>query len=147
MALPARAALWALFALGWTLVLYSTFLINHFDLFGLRQVWLHLLGRPYTALRFGAPALYRVVRHPLYVGWFFAFWMTPTMTLAHLLFSVATTAYILLAIQFEERDLAREHGESYEEYRRAVPMLIPFARRRAQGAGLRNTQGRVSASS
>jgi protein-S-isoprenylcysteine O-methyltransferase Ste14 len=130
-----RLVLWALFAFGWGLVLVSTFLINHFDLFGLRQVWLYLLGRPYTALTFGAPGPYRLVRHPLYVGWLFAFWMTPTMTLAHLLFSVATTAYILVAIQFEERDLAREHGESYERYRRAVPMLVPFTRRRAEPEG------------
>ena len=112
----------------------STFLINHFDLFGLRQVWLYLLGRPYTALGFATPWLYRVMRHPIYVGWLFIFWMTPTMTLAHLLFSVATTAYILLAIQFEERDLVREHGASYEAYRRSVPMLVPFARRRAAPA-------------
>ena len=132
-----RLALRALFAFGWGLVLASTFLINHFDLFGLRQVWLYLLGRPYTALQFGTPALYRIVRHPLYVGWFFAFWMTPTMTLSHLLFSVATTAYILLAIRFEERDLVREHGDAYEEYRRSVPMLVPFARRRALGPGVR----------
>ena len=125
-----RVVLRALFAFGWGLVLVSTFLINHFDLFGLRQVWLYLLGRPYTTLRFATPGPYRLVRHPLYVGWFFAFWMTPQMTLAHLLFSVATTAYILLAIQFEERDLVREHGETYESYRRNVPMLVPFARRR-----------------
>jgi protein-S-isoprenylcysteine O-methyltransferase Ste14 len=126
-----RLVMYGLFAFGWALVLISTFLINHFDLFGLRQVWLYFRGRPYTTLNFGTPGPYRLVRHPLYVGWLFAFWSTPTMTLAHLLFSVATSAYILLAIQFEERDLAREHGESYEAYRRSVPMLIPFTRRRS----------------
>jgi protein-S-isoprenylcysteine O-methyltransferase Ste14 len=125
-----RLVLHGLFAFGWALVLVSTFLINHFDLFGLRQVWVNLLGRPYTTLRFGTPGPYRLVRHPLYVGWLFAFWSTPTMTLAHLLFSIATTGYILIAIQFEERDLTREHGDSYEAYRRSVPMLIPFTRRR-----------------
>ena len=126
-----RVLLWSLFAFGWALVLVSTFLINHFDLFGLRQVWLSLRGRPYTALPFGTPGPYRLVRHPLYVGWFFAFWMTPTMTLAHLFFAIMTTAYILVAIQFEERDLIHAHGDSYEQYRRRVPMLIPFRRRRA----------------
>ena len=138
-----RLVLRALFAFGWGLVLASTFLINHFDLFGLRQVWLHLRGRPYTTLQFKTPAMYRVVRHPLYVGWFFAFWATPTMTLAHLLFAAATTAYILLAIQFEERDLIREHGAAYEEYRRSVPMLVPSLRRRAlrTGAAGRGAEG------
>ena len=126
-----RVLLWSLFAFGWALVLVSTFLINHFDLFGLRQVWLSLRGRPYTPLTFGTPGPYRLVRHPLYVGWFFAFWMTPTMTLAHLFFAIMTTAYILVAIQFEERDLIHAHGASYEQYRRRVPMLIPFRRRRA----------------
>ena len=125
-----RLVLRGLFAFGWALVLVSTFLINHFDLFGMRQVWLYLRGLPYTTLRFGTPGPYRLVRHPLYVGWLFAFWSTPTMTLAHLLFSIATTGYILIAIQFEERDLAREHGDAYAAYRQSVPMLVPFPRRR-----------------
>jgi len=124
----AKLALRALFGFGFGLVLVSTFLINHFDLFGLRQVWLYLLGKPYTPLTFGTPGPYRLVRHPLYVGWFFAFWATPTMTLAHLLFAVMTAGYILIAIQFEERDLVRAHGE-YADYRRRVPMLIPFTKR------------------
>lgn len=139
-----RLVLRALFAFGWGLVLVSTFLINHFDLFGLRQVWLHLRGQPYTMLRFRTPGPYRLVRHPLYVGWFFAFWMTPTMSLSHLLFAVATTAYILIAIQFEERDLVREHGASYEEYRRSVPMLIPSANRRAAAPGPAPAPARTS---
>jgi methanethiol S-methyltransferase len=98
-------------------------------------VWLYLLGRSDKTMQFVTPGPYRLVRHPLYVGWLFAFWMTPVMTLAHLLFSVATTAYILLAIQFEERDLVRDHGEIYEEYRRSVPMLIPFVGKRGSGRG------------
>jgi protein-S-isoprenylcysteine O-methyltransferase Ste14 len=124
-----RAVLLGLFAFGWLLVLVATFLINHFDLFGLRQIWLQLVGRPYTTLKFGTPGPYKLVRHPLYVGWFFAFWATPTMTGTHLLFAVMTTAYILVAIQFEERDLMDSLGDDYRRYRERVPMIIPFLRR------------------
>jgi methanethiol S-methyltransferase len=122
-----QALIYGAYAFGWLLVLVSTFLINHFDLFGLRQVWLQLRGRPYTPLQFKTPVLYRYVRHPLYVGWFFAFWSTPTMTVAHLVFALATTAYILIAIQLEERDLIAEHPE-YAQYRKRVPMLVPFTK-------------------
>ncbi len=127
-----RGALWGGFAFGWLLVLVATFLINHFDLFGLRQVWLQLLGRPYTHLPFRTPWLYRYVRHPLYVGWFFAFWCTPTMTASHLLFAIMASAYILVGIQFEERDLVDHLGQPYRQYRDQVPMLVPFTRKRAE---------------
>lgn len=131
-----RLVLHFLFAFGWGLVLVSTFLINHFDLFGLRQVWLYLRGQSDTSGRFVTPGPYRWVRHPLYVGWLFAFWMTPLMTFAHLLFAIATTAYILLAIQFEERDLVREYGETYENYKRSVPMLVPIPGKRGLSRGI-----------
>jgi protein-S-isoprenylcysteine O-methyltransferase Ste14 len=128
-----RGVIWGAFTFGWLLLLVSTFLINHFDLFGLRQVWLQLLGRPYADLAFGTPALYRLVRHPLYVGWLFAIWATPTMTMSHLVFAIGTTVYILIGIQFEERDLIAHHGKAYRDYRDRVPMLIPFTRKRNLG--------------
>lgn len=120
-----RSGLYVLYAVGWVTVLITTFLINHFDLFGLRQVALQLVGSPYTGLRFRTPGPYKLVRHPLYVGWLMVFWSTPTMTAAHLLFAVSLTTYILIAIQYEERDLVQTHRE-YAEYRKRVPMMVPI---------------------
>ncbi len=128
-----RAIMYAAFGGGFLLVLVTTFLINHFDLFGLRQVWFYLRGREYQPLRFVTPGPYKMVRHPLDVGWLLAFWATPTMTVTHLLFAMVTTAYILMAIQFEERDLVDLHPE-YNEYRKRVPMLIPAVNRPAPDA-------------
>jgi protein-S-isoprenylcysteine O-methyltransferase Ste14 len=125
----AQGALWVLFASGWILVLVTTFLINHFDLFGLRQVWGALVGRQYSPVGFVMPWIYGVIRHPLYLGFILAFWATPLMTIAHLVFAIATTGYILIAIQLEERDLIAEHGSAYERYRQRVPMLVPGAGR------------------
>lgn len=119
-----QAGAWSLFALGWLTVLYTTFLINHFDLFGLRQIWLYFRGRDYAPLPFVTPGPYRFVRHPLYIGWLLTFWATPTMTAAHLVFALGMTTYILIAIHFEERDLVEFH-EGYAEYRRQVPMFVP----------------------
>ena len=121
----ARWVMYQLFGLGFGVVLIATLLINHFDLFGVRQVWLYLVGKPYTPLSFGTPLFYKYVRHPLYVGWFMAFWFTPTMTGAHLLFAVMTTVYILMALRWEEKDLIASHGEQYIRYRESVPMFLP----------------------
>jgi protein-S-isoprenylcysteine O-methyltransferase Ste14 len=123
-----RLSLWALFWAGWALVLLSTFLIDHFDLFGMRQVHLYARGRAYRHLDFQISGLYRYVRHPLLLGFLITFWVTPLMTVGHLVFAAAMTTYILVAVQFEERDLARFHGEPYEDYRRRVPMLLPVPR-------------------
>ena len=120
----------ASFLSGWLMVLASTFLINHFDLFGLRQVWLYFTGKPYTQLPFRIPFLYRFVRHPLYLGFMIAFWSAPVMTTAHFLFAVLTTGYILTAIQLEEKDLVGVFGDKYRAYRKWVPMIIPFIKRK-----------------
>ncbi len=128
----ARITSYAGFVFGWVLVFSSTFLINHFDLFGLRQVWLYLRNRPYTPVPFVEPWPYKIVRHPLYVGFILAFWFTPRMTAAHLVFAIMTTVYIVVAIQLEERDLMAEHGASYENYRKRVPMLVPGTKRTQQ---------------
>ena len=124
--LAGQIALNGIFVLGLFIVLVSTFLINHFDLFGLRQVTLHLIGVPYTQSQFATPFFYRYVRHPLYFGWLLFFWATPVMTVAHLFFALMTTAYIFAAIQWEERDLIEIHGDNYRRYRKEVPMILPI---------------------
>jgi protein-S-isoprenylcysteine O-methyltransferase Ste14 len=121
----AETIMYGVYAAGLLIVLLSTLLINHFDLFGLRQVSLYLAGHPYTHLEFRTPFFYKYVRHPLYVGWLLTFWAAPVMTVAHLFFAVVTTAYILVAIRFEEADLITAHGEKYTRYRKEVPMIVP----------------------
>jgi protein-S-isoprenylcysteine O-methyltransferase Ste14 len=126
-----RFVLWCLFWLGWIIVLVSTFMINHFDLFGLRQVLLFFLGTEYRHLEFSTPGLYRYVRHPIMTGFIIAFWATPDMTVGHLLFSLATTGYIFIGIFFEERDLVTSYGDIYERYQQEVPRLMPRLKKSA----------------
>jgi protein-S-isoprenylcysteine O-methyltransferase Ste14 len=117
--------LYGLYGLGWFMVLFSSFLINHFDLLGLRQVYLHLRGQRYTELGFRTPFLYKLVRHPLLLGFLIAFWSTPHMTAGHFLFAIMTSAYILIAVQLEERDLLHFFGDAYRDYRKRTPRFIP----------------------
>lgn len=119
-----------LFWLGWLIVLTSTFLINHFDLFGLRQVYLNLRNEKYTHLNFRIIGLYKLVRHPIMLGFIIAFWATPRMTVGHLVFAIATTVYIVIALQLEERDLVASHGDTYNEYKKQVSMLMPLPKRK-----------------
>jgi protein-S-isoprenylcysteine O-methyltransferase Ste14 len=132
--IPGRTLILTWYFCGWLLLLYSTFLIDHFDLFGLKQVWRNFTGSPYRAPQVHTLSLYRLVRHPLYIGWLTIFWAAPTMTVAHLVFALMTTAYILTAIRLEERDLVSTFGDLYVEYRESTPMLIPrLPLRRATG--------------
>ncbi len=125
-----EAVLWAVFAIGWLLVLLSTFVIDHFDLFGMRQVYFYARGKPVPALKFKVIWFYKYVRHPLLLGWLIAFWGIPLMTEGHLLFAVVTSIYIFVAIQFEERDLVSAHGDDYRGYQRKVRMICPWLSRK-----------------
>jgi len=124
-----KAILTGLFVTGWLIVFLSTLMINHFDLFGLRQVWFYFTGRKYEPLRFRVPFFYKYMRHPLYFGWLIAFWATPVMSAAHLLFAVLTTGYIFVAIVFEEKDLMTQFGKNYREYKKKVPMIFPVGKK------------------
>jgi protein-S-isoprenylcysteine O-methyltransferase Ste14 len=131
----ARQTVIGLYLFGWALLLYVTFLIDHFDLFGLAQVWRHWRGQTYQPPRFRTPSLYKLVRHPLYIGWLIIFWAAPVMTVAHLIFAIMTTAYILIAIRLEERDLVAAFGDHYRRYQHDTPMLIPQFSRRSKQLG------------
>ena len=124
----ARTALTGLYLFGWALLVYATALIDHFDLFGVRQVWVHLRGEEYEPHAFRTPGLYKKIRHPIYLSWFMIFWVTPTMSAGHLLLAVVTTAYIMLAALVEERDLLNHFGDAYKRYMETTPRYFPSLR-------------------
>ena len=136
-----RGGMWSVFVAGLLLVLYTSFLIDHFDLFGLRQVWLYYRGRPYTPPRFSARSLYKYVRHPMMLGLLLAFWSVPTMTWGHALFSALMTGYIVVGIHMEERSLVRKLGEDYRRYREGTSMLVPWFPDRGHGDADHATSG------
>jgi methanethiol S-methyltransferase len=133
--------LWAACAAGWAIVLLSTFMISHFDLFGLKQVWSYFRTLPASHPPFMVRGLYRVVRHPIMLGFVIAFWATPAMSVGHLIFAIMTTAYVLVALQFEEHDLKASLGEPYREYQQRVPMLLPFGKRAAPKSNAESAAG------
>lgn len=135
-----RAVLIALSLAGWLFVFASTFLTNHWDLFGLRQAWRYATGKPQAGLPFSDRGFYKTVRHPIYLGFAIAFWATPTMTMGHLVFAAATVLYMLTAIQFEERDLIRIYGDAYRRYRERVAMIVPLPSRASSGSGDPNAE-------